>query len=606
MPDQVKMTIVEPDGNEYSLWTINGKTVWEALEIIGWDTMGSCGGAGTCGKCKFRMTGAISEMSPGERERLMNEETKNGQRLACFTAIEGDFTIYVDYWQTDSRAKANLMRYRPGTVKSHGVSSKRFFVPGPMEGYPAPIYDRIQKALSGYRLELSIENLNYLASFDRAGRPTLEMHAVIIDEARVQYVGRKKESLLGLALDVGSTSLWSALLDMESGETLAVATHSNMQRIYGEDIISRVNYALQNEEGAKALHLILINNLNSMIEGMLAEIGAEPANIYKVAAVGNPVMLHLLAGLSTHGFGSDPYTGIFADTMAVLAVNLGLKVNPLSRLVIPPQLGGFVGADTTACLLTLSPFMDRSFLLIDIGTNSEVVLCHQGRMWAASAAAGPAFEGGALNCGMRAGSGAIDKVFADQNKICYRVIGGGIPRGICGSGIIDLISVLLQNQWMDQAGIITEQARQNLNTRDGEHGTEIILVEGEERTAGTPLVLNQDDIRQVQLAKAAVRTAIDVLLQKAGIVAARLDHVFLAGAFGSYLDPANMANIGLIPAVKDERIRNIGNAAAEGAIMALLSAEQVKAAEDIKTRVQYVELAQEPEFQAMFLRNLNF
>jgi Uncharacterized metal-binding protein len=606
MSDQAKMTIIEPDGNEYNLWTINGKTVWEALEMIGWDTGGSCGGAGTCGKCKFRMAGAISEMSPGERERLMNEETKNGQRLACLTVIEGDFTLYIDYWQTDSRAKANLMRYRPGTIKPQGVSSKRFFVPGPLEGYPAPIYDRIKKALPGYRLQLSIENLNYLASFDRAGRPTLEMHAVIMDEAKVQYVGRKKKLLLGLALDVGSTSLWSALLNMESGETLAVSAHSNMQRIYGEDIISRVNYALQNEEGAKALHLILINNINSMIESMLAEIGAEPADIYKVSAVGNPVMVHLLAGLSTHGFGSAPYTGIFADVMEVPAADLGLKANPLSKLVIPPQLGGFVGADTTACLLTLSSFMERSFLLIDIGTNSEVVLCHQGRMWAASAAAGPAFEGGALSCGMRAGSGAIDKVCIYQNAIHYRVIGGGTPRGICGSGIIDLLSVLVQNQWLDQAGIFTELARLNLNIRDGEHGTEIILVAGEGRGAGAPLVLNQDDVRQVQLAKAAVRTAIDVLLQKAGIAAARLDHIFLAGAFGSYLDPDNMTNIGLIPAVKEGRIRNIGNAAAEGAIMVLLSPEQVQAAADIKSKVQYVELAQEPEFQTMFLRNLNF
>ncbi|MEA4923881.1 MAG: ASKHA domain-containing protein [Syntrophomonadaceae bacterium] len=606
MPDQVKMTIVDPDGNEYSLWTMNGKTVWEALEVIGWDTVGACGGAGTCGKCKFRMTGAISEISPGEREHLMSEETRNGQRLACLTIIEGDFILRLDYWQTDARAKASLLRYRPGTVKPGGVSHKRFFIPGSLEGSPVPIYDRIKKALPGYRLELSIENLNYLAAFDRAGRPTLEMDAVIIDEEKVQYVGRKQERLLGLALDIGSTSLWAALLDMVTGETAALATHSNMQRIYGEDIISRVNYAIANEDGARALHLILINNLNSMIEEMLAETGAEPDNIYKVAAVGNPVMLHLLTGLCTNGFGSAPYTGIFSGTMEVPAAGLGLKTNPLSRMVIPPQLGGFVGADTTACLLTLTPYRDRAFLLIDIGTNSEIVLCHQGQMWAASAAAGPAFEGGALSCGMRAGSGAIDKVFMHQDKLSFRVIGGGAPRGICGSGIIDLVSVLLQNHWLDQNGIFTEQAQASLNMRSGDHGAELILAEGEKRGSGAPLVLNQDDVRQVQLAKAAVRTAIDILIQKANITASRIDHIFMAGAFGSYLDPNNVINIGLLPAGKEGKIRNIGNAAAEGAIMTLLSPAQLQAAVDIKTRVQYVELAHEPEFQTIFLNNLNF
>jgi len=606
MPDQVKMTIVEPDGNKYSLWTIIGKTVWEALEIIGWETGGSCGGAGTCGKCKFRMLGRISELSLSEREHLIPEEIRNGQRLACLAVIEGDFTLFIDYWQTDARAKTNLLRYRPGTISPSGVSHKEFFVPGPLEGFPAPIYDRIKKALPDYRMELRVENLNYLASFDRPGRPTLELHAVIIDEAKVQHVGRKRELLLGLALDIGSTSLWAALLDLETGEAVAMASHGNMQRIYGDDIIARVNYAIEHEEGALALQLILINNLNSMIEEMLTQTGAEPTNIYKVTAVGNPVMLHLLAGLSTTGFGAAPYTGIFSEEIELPAADLGLKVNPLSRLIMLPQLGGFVGADTTACLLTLSPFKDQTFLLIDIGTNSEIVLSHQGNMWAASAAAGPAFEGGAVSCGMRAGNGAIDKVFMHQDKFGFRVIGGGAPRGICGSGIIDLISVLLQNNCLNKAGIFTEQAQLSFNMRNGDHGSEMILIEGEGRISGSPLVLNQDDVRQVQLAKSAIRTAIDLMLQKAKITPTRLDCIYLAGTFGSYLDPISLINIGLLPAIEEGKIRNIGNAAAKGAIMALLSSAQLRAAAAIKTDVQYIELAGQDEFQTIFLNNLNF
>lgn len=604
MPDQVKMTIVEPNGNKYSLWTIVGKTVWEALEIIGWDTGGSCGGMGTCGKCKFRMIGRISELSTSEREHLIPEEIRNGQRLACLTVIEGDFTLYIDYWQTDAKAKTTLLRHRPGTVSQSGITNKKFFIPGPLEEFPTPIYDRIKKALAPYKLELSVENLNYLASLDRP-RPALELHA-IIEEEKVQYVGRKQELLLGLALDIGSTSLFAALLNMETGEKAAMASHSNMQRIYGDDIISRVNYAIEQEDGAQALQRILINNLNSMIEEMLVETGAKPNNIYKVTAVGNPVMLHLLSGLSTDGFATAPYTGIFAEDMEIPAANLGLNVNPLSKLIILPQLGGFVGADTTACLLTLAPFRDQTFLLIDIGTNGEIVLSHQGSLWATSAAAGPAFEGGAIGCGMRAGHGAIDKVYASQDKLGFRVIGGGHPRGICGSGIIDLISVLLRNNCLDKNGSFTEQAELSFKMRNGPHGAEIILIEGEGVLSGSPLVFNQDDIRQVQLAKSAIRTAIDLMMQKADIDPARLENIYLAGTFGSYLDPANIINIGMVPAVDAGKIRNIGNAAAEGAIMALLSSETLREAAMIKTKVQYIELAEQEAFQTTFLKNLNF
>jgi len=606
MPDQVKMTIVEPDGNKYSLWTIGGKTVWEALEIIGWDTGGSCGGIGTCGKCKFRITGRISELSISEREHLIPEEIRNGQRLACLAVIEGDFTLYIDYWQTDAKAKTTLLRQHPGTVSQSGISNKEFFIPGPLQELPVPIYDRIKKALAPYRLELSVDNLNYLASLDRPGRPALELHAVIIDEDRVQYVGRKHESLFGLALDIGSTSLFAALLDLETGETAAMASHSNMQRIYGEDIISRVNYAIEHEEGARALQRILINNLNSMIEEMLAEIGVKPINIYRLTAVGNPVMLHLLTGLSPVGFGTAPYTGIFAEEMEIPAINLGLNVNPLSKLILLPQLGGFVGADTTACLLTLSPLKDQTYLLIDIGTNGEIVLNHQGKMWATSAAAGPAFEGGAVGCGMRAGHGAIDKVFTDQEQLGFRVIGGGLPRGICGSGIIDLISELLKNNCLDKNGSFTEQAKLSFKMRTGEHGAEIILVEEKGTISGSPLVFNQDDIRQVQLAKSAIRTAIDLMLQKANINPAMLDNIYLAGTFGSYLDPANIVNIGMVPNIDASKMRNIGNAAAEGAIMALLSPAKLHEAALLKSKVQYMELAEQETFQTTFLKNLNF
>lgn len=605
MPDHVKMTIIEPDGNEYSLWTLKGKTVWEALETIGWDMRGSCGGQGNCSKCKFRMTGGVSELTLTERERLIPEEVSSGQRLACLATVEDDFTLFIDYWQREDKAKTSLLRYRPGIINDSGVSNKEFFIPGREIECQIPIYDRIKSTLSGYSLELSADNINYLAGLDRQGRPALELHAIILGGTRVIKVGRQRETLLGLALDIGSTSLFAALVDLENGKTVAMASHNNMQRTYGEDIISRVNYAMEHEEGASSLQRILINNLNSMIEEMASDTGASPLSIYKITAVGNPVMLHLLLGLGTAGFGAAPYVGSFSEEIHMPVSELGLKVNPLSTMSILPQLGGFVGADTTACLLTLAPIHDQTFLLIDIGTNGEIVLGHHGRMWTASAAAGPAFEGGAVSCGMRAGQGAIDKIFWNHGKLGFRVIGGEMPRGICGSGIIDLVSVLLENSLIDANGTFTVQASQLFNMRTGDRGAEIIL-DGDELVCASPLVFNQEDIRQVQLARSAIRTAIDIMLRMADINASRLDHIFLAGAFGSYVDPDSIINIGLIPAVSKEKIRNIGNAAAAGSIIALLSNGKFQEASLIKSKVQYVELTEQEDFQALFIENLNF
>jgi len=605
MSDQVRVTIIEPDGNEYSLWMPNDKTVWEVMELMGWDTGGSCGGLGTCGKCKFRMSGEISPLSASEREHLIPEEIKNGHRLACLATIKGDFTLYIDYWQTQDKSKSNLLRYHP-SGEQYKVKVKEFFIPGWQNDSPTPIYDRIKNALSAYRLELTVDNINYLAGLDRPGRPALELNAVIIDGDKVNYVGRQRQTLYGLALDIGSTSLFAALLDLETGHMVAVASQSNMQRIYGQDIISRIKYALDNEDGELAMQRILINNLNSMIDEMRGEKKIDPVNICTVTAVGNPVMLHFLLGLNIAGLATAPFTGVFSHEIQIPANRIGLNVNPLCTLKILPQLGGFVGADTTACLLTLTGKEDTTYLLIDIGTNGEIVLNHRGKKWATSAAAGPAFEGGAVGCGMRAGQGAIHKVSFLDEKLHFRIFGSGLPRGICGSGIIDLISVLLKNDFLDENGTFTEKAAAQFEMRNGEQGAEIILLAEAETLSASPILLTQEDVRQVQLACAAVRTGIEILMKKADIGARQVDKIYLAGAFGSYMDPASLLNIGLVPEVKASKIQNIGNAAAEGAILALLSDDRFAEASIIKSRVQVVALAEQEDFQTSFLKNIAF
>ncbi|NLN87728.1 MAG: DUF4445 domain-containing protein [Syntrophomonadaceae bacterium] len=603
MADYAKMTILTPDGEAQIFWVLPGKTVWEAMEIGGWDTGGACGGQGTCSKCKFRISGQISPISRGERERLIPEEVRNGQRLACMTSILGDFTVHIDFWPDGSDAKAKIFGYRfEGALP---VYNKEFFIPGLDKEAPIPIFDRIRQALPEYRLELAPENFNYLAGLDRQGRPALELFGLVMDDRRVIKIVRPREKVLGLALDIGTTSLFAAVVDLEDGRVAAIASHSNMQRIYGDDIIARVNHVREQSDGLATMQRILVNNLNSMITECAAKSGINPEHIYKVVAVGNPVMLHFLAGISTAGFERAPYTGVFSETMSIPLEGTGLQTNPAAMMLMLPQLGGFVGADTTACLLTLEPYRDNTWLLLDIGTNGEIVLNHQGYMWTASAAAGPAFEGGAVTCGMRAGAGAIDRVAWIDGQSETRVIGEGPPRGICGSGIIDLLSVLLTNGFIDKKGTFTPEAEAVFASREGKRGRELILA-GEEVGADSLLVFNQEDIRQVQLARSAIRTAIAIMMNEAGIDAGRLEHVFLAGTFGTYVDPASITNIGVIPPVDLERVKNIGNAAGDGAIMALIRPDKVKAAEKLKTQVKYIELALREEFQDLFLKNLDF
>ncbi len=606
MADYLKLTMITPNGEEHIFWAQPGKTVWEAMEIIGWDTGGACGGKGTCSKCKFRMSGQISTISASEKEKLMPEEIRNGQRLACMTVMEGDLTVCIDFWPDGSDSKAAIFGYRTGMAGELPALNKEFLIPGLDKDAPIPIYDRVKKALGQYKLDLDPDNINYLAGLDRQGRPVLELFGLVMDGARVVKVSRPQTPILGLALDIGSTSLFAAVLDLENGSVLAIASHSNMQRIYGDDIITRVNHVREHSDGLITMQRILINNINSMIADMGATSGIDSGRIYKAVAVGNPVMLHFLAGINTTGFEGAPYAGVFGERLDLAAIQLGICTHPECQLTLLPQMGGFVGADTTACLLMLKPYYQKSFLLLDIGTNGEIVLGHRGRMWTASAAAGPAFEGGAVTCGMRAGMGAIDKISWTDGQLDKRVIGGSIPRGLCGSAIIDLVSVLLDNDCIDRNGTFTDKADSIFGSRDGQRGHEIILVGEDELPLNSLVVFNQEDIRQFQLARSAVRTAIDIMLEEAGIGADSLEHIFLAGAFGTYVDPASIINTGIIPPVDADKIKNLGNAAADGAILALLSPRKMQEAEDIKAQVEYIELALHGEFQSLFIKNLNF
>lgn len=605
MSNKVAVTIISPNQKEYSVWAFKGQTIYDALLFHHIEHEGYCGGHGTCGKCKLKAIGQLSEMAETEKELILPEELKQGVRLACRAIIEGPITVYLENYTINNE-----------TLLHHGIANNleageviihKFFIPGLDKNFPIPIHSRIKEALPGFEINLTPDNINELLSIDRAGRPSLKLYGPIFRDKEINYVSRTMEGVFGIAFDLGSTSLFAALVNLIDGQVVAVSSKANMQRIYGADIISRLSYALDNETGQNSLHQILINNMNSMIEELTNEIGVLPRQVYLYTVVGNPVMLHFFTKISVQGFASFPYLGAFVDDMEIKAKELGLFGHPRAYINILPQIGGFVGADTTGVLLNLEE-IKSCYLMIDIGTNGEIVLHKDGKLWATSTAAGPAFEGGQITCGMRASQGSVDKVFLDEdNQFNFNIIGSDEPvRGICGSGIIDLVACLLKANYIDENGIIQENEHMQLKLLHNGIERQLVIYDKDDILPGKPILFTQEDIRQVQLAKSAIRTGLDLLLAEAKVNYDELENIYLAGAFGNYLNPVSSIAIGLLPPVDSNKVVNIGNAAGNGAVLALISPQKRDYAKEIARNINYIELANNPDFQARFLENLNF
>lgn len=605
MADQVKINLIDVNGQETAIWTYPGKSLWHSLVMNGIEVGGSCGGQGTCGKCKLKVEGSPGGPGPEESQYLLADEVKAGERLACYLTVTGEINVYLPAG-IDHRDAVSVAG-RKGDLPCGPVKRKRIYIPGYDRCKPVSIQERLASALPGYRLELRREHYEELHRLDRAERPALELNTLVFEGNRVCYAGRQKSPAYGIALDLGSTTLYAALVDLVKGGTAATASMTNMQRIYGADILSRVKYCQDNPEGLATLHQVLLNNANSLAEDLLKVVGGGPENIYRYTVVGNPVMLHLFTGLNPAGYASAPYLGVFDSDLYWPVYDMGLTGNREAWVHILPQIGGFVGADTIACLLAVAGEQKHPYLLLDIGTNGELVLSNGEQNWAASAAAGPAFEGGNLTSGMRAAGGAIDRVFLQPDGTPgYGVIGSIPAKGICGSAVIDLVASLLEAGYIDVFGSFTKKADQTLNLREGPRGKEMILVPGTQAYQGTPVVFNQEDIRQVQLAKSAIRTSIDILVEQAGVRIKDLKAVYLAGAFGNYLRPDSCIAIGMLPEECRPVITNIGHAASRGAVRALLDTEIAVHLNHLRKRTISISLADQEQFQEKFLAHLNF
>jgi uncharacterized 2Fe-2S/4Fe-4S cluster protein (DUF4445 family) len=401
---------------------------------------------------------------------------------------------------------------------------------------------------------------------------------------------------LGLAVDLGTTNCAGFLVDIESGGRLATLGIENPQAGFGADLISRINHAMHSSEGTDELRQAAVTAISQLARELCRAVGATPEDVVDVAVCGNTAMHHLLLGLPVAQLGKAPYVGAVESPVEIKARDLGLGVAPGASLYLLPNIGGFVGGDHVATLLaTEQRWRLGTTIVMDIGTNTEISLIRGDQIDTASCPSGPAFEGGHIAAGMRAADGAIERVRVVGGHIEVEVIGGGTPIGLCGSGVLDATAALVRTGFVDGRGAV-QPGR-----------PEVLEVEGRRQVELAPgVAFTQGDVRAVQLAKAAIRSSIDLLLREAGLEERDIDQVVIAGAFGTYIDLDSAVLIGLLPPLPRERFAQVGNAAGVGARMALASTMVRAKAAALARQCRYVELATQPGYQKAFLSRIAF
>jgi uncharacterized 2Fe-2S/4Fe-4S cluster protein (DUF4445 family) len=407
-------------------------------------------------------------------------------------------------------------------------------------------------------------------------------------------VGAPGARWVGLAVDIGTTKIAGYLVDLESGKTLASRGLMNPQIAYGEDVVSRIAAASKSADDAARLQALLVDTLSQLAAELCAEVGADPLDIVEAVAVGNTAIHHLFLRLPVRQLGLSPYVPSTRAALDVKARDIGLRIAPGAYVHLLPNVAGYVGADHVAMLLaTRIAGADQATLAIDIGTNTEICLNVSGRLTSVSCASGPAFEGAHIQFGMRAAPGAIEHMRLVDGRVELQTIGGEMPVGVCGSGLLDVVAQLRLNNILDRTGKMG--AHPLVRNQDGP--PEFILAERPELEA---ITISQKDVRQLQLAKAAIRLGIQALVEAEGLAEDDIAQVIIAGAFGTFIDVSSAITIGMLPHLPLERFRQVGNAAGTGARMALVSLSQRAEATRIASQVGYIELAAMQNFNRKF------
>ena len=618
LPDRVSIRF-DPDGaRPREVRVPAGATLFDAASWNGIAVDSTCGGHGTCKKCRMRVVEGDVPVSRLDPRAFSPDELRAGWRLACRARAEQDLRVEVPPLVT--RPKAATVGVGRQVILRPAVQKRCVTLPEPTLADQRTDVERLRDALPDLELRVELPAIRDLARALRSfegGAGDRVVTAVIVDDVLVDVEpGDTSGRLFGIAFDLGTTTVVATLLDLATGTPVAVASLLNPQQPYGADVITRISATMMDPDALGRLTALAHEGLDQLAGEVCADAGVDRREVYEVALAGNATMVHLALGLDPEPLGVAPFVMASRSFDGLGAADLGVAVHPRARAYVFPALGAYVGGDIVAGALASGMDRDRRIrLFIDIGTNCEILLAAGDRLLATAAPAGPAFEGAAIRCGMRAAPGAVEGVKISDEDVLLQVIGDVAPVGLAGSGLVDAVAAMVAAGLVDASGrLVAPDAPEvppGLATRLRQVGQERVFLlafrndEPTDDPAGW-LYLSQRDIRELQFAKAAIATGWMLLLEEQGLTDADVAQVLLAGSFGSYLSPASAVRIGLVPDVALLRIVSAGNVAGEGAKMALLSLRERAAAQALLEEVHYVELSDRADFNDRFVDRLAF
>ncbi|MCJ7534323.1 MAG: ASKHA domain-containing protein [Anaerolineales bacterium] len=579
-----------------------GTTLLEAAQAAGVGLVSLCGGEGWCESCLVRIAkGEVNPPTQPEMDYLGDKELADGFRLACQVTPCTDVRIDIppESLSTPQRLQVEGKDFDIPLAPSVEVIDLEISPPT-LEDLRADA-DRVKDTLAENGFPDAHFELPVLTTISDVLRENKWSARFVVRESEIIAILPSGSGIYGISVDIGTTKLALYLVDLLTGEVVEKVGEMNPQIAYGEDVVSRIAYTTQNQDGLRTLQTALVNALNKLIQDVCKSTEINHWQIVDAVIVGNTAMHHLFAGLPVEQLAFAPYVPAVSEPLDFRATAIGIKLAPGSYIHLLPNIAGYVGADHSAVILSTELWKtDKTVLAIDIGTNTEISLVSKGQLMSCSCASGPAFEGAHITNGMRAAPGAIERVQIIDGKIKTFTIDDEPPIGICGSGILDVVAEMKSANLMDERGALIE-GRLNIRKSNKNH-LEFLLVPGESSGNERDITVSRKDVNEIQLAKAAIKAGQEILMTTAGITPEDIDEIIIAGAFGTYIDVPNAISVGMFPNIPVQRFRQIGNAAGMGAVQALISVNHRQLIKDVIKNVDYIELTTVENFQKEFVK----
>jgi uncharacterized 2Fe-2S/4Fe-4S cluster protein (DUF4445 family) len=593
-PDRVRLVFRQADGQAKEARVPAGTTLFDCASWNGVAIDSTCGGHGTCKKCKVKVVAGAQEISSVDPRAFSSEELRAGWRLACRAQAEEDLVVEVPLLQT--RPKAALAGVGRHVILRPAVQKRYLELSEPTLEDQTSDLERVLQAMDDVELRVPLEVVRGLGATLREA--DWKVTAVLVDDLLVDVEpGDTSARRHAVAFDLGTTTVVATLLDLETGQPLAVRSMLNKQQPFGADVISRISATMMDPAALDRLRGLAHETLSQLVEEISTEAAVDIREIYEVVVTGNVTMIQLALGIDPEPLSMAPFTIAARRLPEARATDFGLQVHERAPAVLFPALGAYVGPDIVAGVLATGLTLDKRVrLFIDVGTNSEIVLGSSERALATAAPAGPAFEAAQIRCGMRAAEGAIEGVRIVDGDVQLTVIGDVEPVGLCGSGLVDAVAELVAAGILDHSGRYVAGSSERL----GKIGEETVF------NLTDDVFLSQRDVRELQFAKASIATGWTILCQELGIEFGEISQVLLGGSFGSYLTASSAVRIGLVPKLPLPRIVAAGNVAGEGAKIAALSVTERAAAQAVLDEVRYVELSGRSDFNDLFIDELAF